>query len=547
MSTRATSASSASRALAVLPWVYWIGGPLAIFLLGIFGASLRATALPIAVWWPAVGVALWFVLRAPKRRKLLALLLVFGVTVLSNYAAGRPIPLALIYGAINTAEVALVITFLDAWRRPFRLHSFACATRFVLSILAAALIAGTLIGITGYAFSGVPAQSTAAVAFASHSSAMMLLAPFAVLPPRIPEAVRPLELGIYAVCAAAAIIVAFGRISSAPLAFLVFAILTWGALRFPMGVALTQSTVIAVTVLAVVLSDAGSFSGVALGEIDAAITLVTFMSAVGIFTVLVVASRYEGRVNAALALTAAHDVAEAERERERAAALGMQLDLERQREDFVTATSHELRTPATNILGYSELLVAADLPDDATDWSRAVHRSATRLKSLLDDLHQSAGMAGTAIEPIAVDDLIDDVRAAHLPDAEARGTVVEIHGATGLVAAASAIDARRALWSLVSNAIKFSAQHRVTITAHRDGDEVVIVVTDDGPGMAPDTLANAFTRFYRGAEAAAASAAGLGLGLANAQELATRNGGEIRLDSALGRGTRASLVLPAAP
>ena len=543
MTTRDPTDSGHSRALRLLPWVFWIGSPFAIFLLGIFGVSLRATGLPIAVWWPAVGVSLWFVLRARRDHPLLALLVVFVVTSISNAVAGRPFPLCMIYGAINTVEVALGVALLGAWRRPFVIDSFVRASRFVFAVLASAFIAGIAIGLAGFLWSQTPITGTAIVAFASHSSAMMLLAPFALLPPKIPEPVKAFELVIYAVCAAAAILVAFAPVSNAPLAFLVFAILTWGTLRFPMAVALTQSVVIAIAVLTVVLTNTGSFTGAVLGEIDAAITLVTFMSAVGIFTVLVVASRYEGKVSAALALHAAHDVAEAERER--ATALSLQLDLERQREDFVTATSHELRTPATNILGYSELLIGADLPSEQADWSRAVHRSATRLKSLLDDLHHSAGMAGTTPGVISVDDLITDVRAAHLPDADALKTSIEAVAPTGLTAFASPLDARRALSSLVSNAVKFSADQTVKISAHRDGGQVVVVVADDGPGMAADTLSNAFERFYRGAEAEGTSAAGLGLGLANARELARRNDGDVRLDSTPGRGTRASLILPA--
>lgn len=543
MTTRAATDSGHPRVLRLIPWVFWIGSPLAIFLLGIFGVSLRATGLPIAVWWPAVGVSLWFVLRARRDHRLLALLVVFVVTSLSNAVAGRPFPLGMVYGAINTAEVALAVSLLGAWRRPFVIDSFVRASRFVFAVLASALIAGTAIGLTGFLWNQTPVTGTAIVAFASHSSAMMLLAPFALLPPKIPEPVKAFELVIYAVCAAAAILIAFGPVSNAPLAFLVFAILTWGTLRFPMAVALAQSVIIAVAVLAVVLTNTGSFTAAVLGEIDAAITLVTFMSAVGIFTVLVVASRYEGKVSAALALHAAHDVAEAERER--ATALSLQLDLERQREDFVTATSHELRTPATNILGYSELLVGADLPSKQADWSRAVHRSATRLKSLLDDLHHSAGMAGTTPGVISVDDLITDVRVAHLPDADAHKTSIEAVASTGLTAFASPLDARRALSSLVSNAVKFSADKTVKIYAHRDGEQVVVVVADDGPGMAAETLSNAFERFYRGAEAEGTSAAGLGLGLANARELARRNHGDVRLDSTPGRGTRASLILPA--
>lgn len=524
--------------------LFWVGHPAAIFALGVFGASLHAPGLLIAPWWPAAGVSLWFALRARPNHRVLALALIFVSTSLANAATGRAFPLCIIYGALNTLEIALVLTGIGAWRKDFRLDSLTSAARFVIAVLVSSAIFGLAISLTGVLLLSATFLPTAIIAFASHSSAIMLIASFAMLPPRRTDGMNPLEFIAHTVIGAVAVVIAFGPIANAPLAFLVFAVLVWGALRFPMEIALVQSLVVAVAVLSLVLSQHGSFVGTVIDALDTAVTLVTFMSTIGLFTVLVVSSRYEGRSSAELALRAAQEVAEAERER--AAALGLQLDLERQREDFVTATSHELRTPATNILGYSELLVGADLPDEPADWSRAVHRSATRLKLLLDDLHQSAGIAGTAIEPVSVDAIIADVRAAHLPDADARGTAIETPSHTGLTALASAIDARRALWGLVSNAIKFGGDGTVVVTARRDGATVVVAVQDGGPGMSPETLANAFDRFYRGAEAEAASAAGLGLGLANARELARRNHGDVLLDSRPGHGTVASLVLPAA-
>ncbi|WP_405371715.1 MULTISPECIES: ATP-binding protein [unclassified Microbacterium] len=526
--------------------LFWAGTPLLIFALGLVGITLRVPGLPIAAWWPAVGLSLWFALQARPHQRVYTLPLIFIVTVGANVASGRSLLLSAIYGAFNTLEIALVLGLLGAWRTDYRLNSAPRAGRFVISVLLGAIALGLAVGVTAWAFTGSGIFNTAVVAFASHSSAMMLIAPFAALPPMRNDRVNPIEFIAHAAIGTIAIAIAFGPFGSTPLSFLVFAVLTWGALRFPTRVAFVQSLAVAIVALVLTIAP-GSDVGVAAADSDslqAAIALVTFMSTVGIFTVLLVTSRFEARLNAELALRAANDVAAAERAR--ASTVSMQLDLERQREDFVTATSHELRTPTTNILGYSELLVDADLDGDPAEWSAAVHRSATRLKALLDEMPQRSQGPLEHVARVELAPLVDEVRAAHGAEAGSRGAAIHAHVGPELAAMANATDARRALWALVSNAVKFSNDGGVLISAYQEGAEVVIVVTDRGPGMSADSLANAFTRFYRGAEAEAQSTSGLGLGLTTARDLAARNGGDVTLESTPGRGVRASLRLPSA-
>ena len=99
---------------------------------------------------------------------------------------------------------------------------------------------------------------------------------------------------------------------------------------------------------------------------------------------LLSSARYEtlARATAALELTRA----QAEVQRERAAALADRLELERQRQDFVATTSHELRTPITSILGYSDLLRESEAATPERDWIEIIHRNAKRLGDLVEDL-----------------------------------------------------------------------------------------------------------------------------------------------------------------
>lgn len=524
------------------PGVFWSVAPLVIFALGLIGLMLRAPDLPIAIWWPAAGVSVWFMLRTPPSQRAWALAAVFAATAASNAVAGRPWYLALLFGVANALEAAVVIGLLGGARDGFRLMDLTHAVRFVVASFIGAAALGTVVGVLSLAFTESTFFPASIVAFASHSSAIVLIGGLAILPPRSPLPVRPLEVTAFCVIAGLTIAVAFGPVAYAHLSFLVFAVLAAGCLRFPFRVSMVLSLVVCVAILLLTITAGGTFSFGDLDRTASAVTPVVFMSAVAVFTLLVAAARYDGRRTALLAVQAAENVAVAERAR--AAALAQQLDLERQREDFATVADHEFRTPLTTIVGYTDLLRDSTLDDEQRNWADAIGRGANRLTALLDDLTVERGGGERAV--FSVDAVIADARAAHTPEATARHTEIRIEP-TGERAIADEVDVRRALWSLVSNAVTFAEAGVVTISAARSGDHVQISVIDDGPGMSPETLANAFERFYRGREAEGRSAGGLGLGLASARDLARRNGGDVTIDSQPGHGVTAVLSLPAAP
>lgn len=520
---------------------FWTLAPLGVFLLALIGVGLQATGVSIAFWWPAAGVAFAFAWRAAPRHRWVAMLLVFVLTASANAIAGRSAELALLYALFNTLEIGLVVVLLARSGGRFRLDSLRRATQFTIAVLAGAFVAGVGIAGTSALVGRGEFFPASIIAFASHSSAILLIGSLAVLPDDCGRRARPAEVAAHAVTVGAGVLLAFGPPGYTHLSFLVFAILAAGCLRFPIRVAAWFALLTSIAVLVLVRTAGGTARIGAVDSAETAVTLVVFMSALGIFTVLVAAARHESLSNAALALQAAEEVAAAERVR--AAAIAQQLDLERQREDFVTATSHELRTPVTNVLGYADLLEESSLSPEQRTWVDAIRRGSVRLRSLVDDL-TSAGARSDRTH-LSVDTLVADITGAHHADALARQTTVEAVP-SGLHVLAAEADARRALWDLVSNAVTFAEGGTVSIGAYRIGDDVAIVVEDDGPGMSPDTLASAFERFYRGREAEGRTASGLGLGLANARDLARRNGGDVTLASTLGHGVVATLRLPAA-
>jgi signal transduction histidine kinase/ActR/RegA family two-component response regulator len=106
---------------------------------------------------------------------------------------------------------------------------------------------------------------------------------------------------------------------------------------------------------------------------------------------------------------------------------------------------------------------------------------------------------------------------------------------------------RQILGNLVSNAVKFTKRGTIVLDARRAGPDVVISVRDSGIGISEGEIAAVFAPFWRGAAAEMGPTRGMGLGLAIAQELATRLGGRIEVESRLGVGSTFSVLLAAAP
>jgi signal transduction histidine kinase len=252
-------------------------------------------------------------------------------------------------------------------------------------------------------------------------------------------------------------------------------------------------------------------------------------------------------VSSTVRMTAARIEAELERD----AARATRLDLERQREDFVATTSHELRTPITSILGYSELLAdSARLPAQEREWVEVIARNGARLSVLVEDLLTLGRASAAAVDPAAIrsmdaHDLIRDVVLTQQPTADAKAIGIRVRTHDGDTVRVYPPDAIQALGNLVSNALKFTPRGgSVRIRSAADGADTVIEVADSGPGMPADALAHAFERFYRAPRAEHENTPGAGLGLSIARELAERNGGGIELSSREDGGLVASLRLP---
>ncbi|ANP52732.1 two-component system sensor histidine kinase BaeS [Streptomyces griseochromogenes] len=223
--------------------------------------------------------------------------------------------------------------------------------------------------------------------------------------------------------------------------------------------------------------------------------------------------------------------------------------LEVQRKAMVSDIAHELRSPLTNIRGWLEVVrdgVVA--PDPAL--LASLHEESLVLQRIIDDLQDlAAADAGTLRlhrEPLPAGDLLGQVTAAHRVAADAAGVALRAEADDTAWLEADPVRMRQALGNLVSNALRHTpADGMVTLTARRDGEEVVLTVADTGTGIAPEDLPHVFDRFWRAEKSRSRRTGGSGLGLPIVRHLVAAHGGTAEAASEPGQGAVFTLRLPA--
>jgi two-component system OmpR family sensor kinase len=218
--------------------------------------------------------------------------------------------------------------------------------------------------------------------------------------------------------------------------------------------------------------------------------------------------------------------------------------LARQRE-FVADASHELRTPLTSILANLELLEAQLQGEDAEVVQSAL-RSSRRMRGLVADLLLLARADAPRERARRLVDIADVVRAAAgeaAPLAAAHDLIVDVPD--GLQVDGLHEDLHRMVLNLIENALRHTPPGTtVRACVRSDGDEVTIVVEDEGPGLPAEIRNRAFERFVRGS---GDGGRGSGLGLSIVQAVAASHGGGVRYEDRASGGARFVVTLPAAP
>lgn len=219
-------------------------------------------------------------------------------------------------------------------------------------------------------------------------------------------------------------------------------------------------------------------------------------------------------------------------------------------EDFVSTISHELRTPLGFIKGYSTSLLRED-----TNWDEATQREflaiideeADRLSLLIENVIESARLQSKTLplrfQPLRLDAVLRDV----VMRIRSRYKDLEIHMDTQPTSPIQGDGVRIAqvFENLFTNAIKYAAGAPITISLYPKEDSVLVIFTDQGPGIAPEALPLIFERFYR--VRTEKTVTGSGLGLYICKQIIHAHRGKIWAESKPGEGTTFFIELPINP
>jgi signal transduction histidine kinase len=233
-----------------------------------------------------------------------------------------------------------------------------------------------------------------------------------------------------------------------------------------------------------------------------------------------------------------------------------ELAIARLQAEFVSAVSHEFRTPVTSLRHVIELLQEDDeVPKERrSSFYEVLARSTERLdrlvESLLDFGRMESGRKPYDLQPLDVEGFVREVVREFESAPAARGFRVEVNVSdlSRRTVLGDATSLGHAVWNLLDNAVKYSPDRtRVTLALRPHGDRSIgIAVSDEGIGVPRSERGDIFLKFVRGAQANRLGIKGTGVGLAIVSHIVRAHGGSVELESREGHGSTFTLVLPAA-
>jgi two-component system, NtrC family, sensor kinase len=236
---------------------------------------------------------------------------------------------------------------------------------------------------------------------------------------------------------------------------------------------------------------------------------------------------------------------------------GQQLEVtSRYKSEFLANMSHELRTPLNAIIGYSEMLQEEAEKLEYADFTsdlQKINAAGTHLLALITDILDlskiEAGRMDLCLETFDLATLLRDVEATVQPLVKKNANTLVVQCADNLgTMRADLTKVRQALFNLLSNACKFTTQGTIGLQVTRqteDGVEwIAFRVSDTGIGMTPEQMARLFQTFSQAEVSTARQYGGTGLGLAITRQFCQLMGGDVTVESELGKGSTVTIRLP---
>ena len=227
-------------------------------------------------------------------------------------------------------------------------------------------------------------------------------------------------------------------------------------------------------------------------------------------------------------------------------------EIDRLKSELVTTVSHDLKNPLNVLGGYVELIeMRGNIDDKLAHYLNMIRRSMVQMRQLIDDLLDMARIeSGIELELESLDvrhvlgEAVDALQ-SHAAQKAMRITIDIENGVPRIRADRNRL--RQVVINLLSNAIKYTPpQGEIRLTAEPQDRFVLISISDNGMGIAPEDQAKVFSRFYRVCRPETDGIEGTGLGLAIVKSLVEKHGGEVGLESRLGEGSTFHFTMPRA-
>jgi two-component system phosphate regulon sensor histidine kinase PhoR len=226
-------------------------------------------------------------------------------------------------------------------------------------------------------------------------------------------------------------------------------------------------------------------------------------------------------------------------------------EIEQMKDEMISAVSHEMRTPLTAMLGFTEFLLENEVEAaQRKTYLNTIHKETERLKELIGnflDLQQSKSRLATyRFRPVEVCLLVKDAAGLFAFDKDSHRIVIDCPEGLPQIEGDEA-RLHQVLTNIISNALKYSpGESLVTIGARREKDGITIWVKDEGIGIPAEVQEKIFDKFFRVDNSDRRLVGGTGLGLALVREIVSAHGGRVWCESSPGKGSTFYVILPVA-
>lgn len=237
-----------------------------------------------------------------------------------------------------------------------------------------------------------------------------------------------------------------------------------------------------------------------------------------------------------------HDLAESIKE------LAYQLDKqENLRKQLITDISHELRSPLAVIRSQIEAIRDGVLEPSDERLSR-LDNEILRVTRLIDDMNELSAVENNLYEikklPVDLSELVTSVGKDYKIIFESKELELEVFTEPSIVVSGDEARLKQIVNNLLSNALKYSEQGEVKLSLGMISEKAVLTLEDTGIGISKDSIPLIFERFYRAEQSRNRNTGGAGIGLAIVKKLVEAHGGEIKVESQIGVGSKFTIFLP---